>query len=97
MQTISKQIAGFDQKIQDDWSTIQARKRELSNQLDKIYSEQAGIEINLGRLVAEGESHKKYTSRLAEIEREIKALSAGIKYLDGQSELLRRSNTWLER
>lgn len=85
----------FDEQVQSDFDTVQARRRELSNQLDKIYSEQAQIEIGLGRLVAEGKSHKKYTERLAEIESEIMALSAGITYLDNRAAILKRGNTWL--
>ena len=51
----------------------------------------------MGAWVAEGCDWKEHTNRLNELKSEAKALQAGIDYLRGQAERIKRGNTWLKR
>ena len=90
------EIVRFDPAVADDYDAKLARKRELKGMLTAVDNERVSIETNLGALVAEGgEGYKESTDRLAELRAEAEALEAGIDYLNGRLDLLKRTNYWL--
>ena len=88
-------IVRHDPAVADDFDTKLARRRELKGMLTAVNGEQVSIETNLGALVSEGGNYKKATNRLAELRAETEALEAGIDYLTGRMDLLKRTNYWL--
>ena len=86
-----------DPAVREKFDAMVSRRRELAERLTEANRDREQILINLGAWVAEGCDYEVYTARLAELRLETEALEAGILYVDGQAELLKRSNYWLTR
>ena len=94
--TTGHTITRFNQEVQDEYDTKQNKKRELVARRTAAENEQDRIQVDLGRLVAEGGDHKKDTGRLNELSAEMVATDAGIQYLDGCLAIMKRVNHWLK-
>ena len=94
--TTGHTITRFNQEVQDKYDGLMNRKRELVARRTAADYEQDRIQVDLGRLVAEGGDHKQDTDRLNELSAEVVATDAGIAYLDGCLAIMKRVNNWLK-
>ena len=94
--TTGHTITRFNQEVQDKYDGLMNRKRELVARRTAADNEQDRIRVDLGRLVADGADHEKYTDRLTELGAEVVATDAGIAYLDGCLAIMKRVNNWLK-
>ena len=90
------EIKRHDPEVENEYNELSARRRELNAELAAHNREVDQILAGLGELVASGSKYKKQIDRLATLRQESEALSAGIRYIDGQVGLLKRSNNWLK-
>ncbi len=95
MRTLGKEVVTHNQDVEDEYSEMHARRRELGDQLSEVTGEMNQILAALGAQVAEGKGYQKQTARLSELRSQSEALQAGVLYVDGQRALLERLNTWL--
>ena len=96
MEQIKKETVRHDQDIEDKYTDLTSRKRELGAELNAVNGELDLLLASLGELVASGENYKKQLARLQGLRSQFEALEAGIVYLKGQCDLMRRMNTWLK-
>ena len=94
-QTPGREIVNFDGNIQAQFDSLGAKRRELELTLKSGRGEREQILDSLGELVASGANYTKQLARLAALRQEAEAIEAGIKYIDGKRELLKRYNGWL--
>jgi len=93
--TIAHELIQYDDNVQAEWDRVRAREQEILSRLDEIDKAQRDIEASLGRIVAERQDWKKHAGQLADLKAERSALKAGLEFLSGRAEVLKRNNYWL--
>ena len=86
-----------DPEVQEQYDVMISRLRELRSELAAVNSEINQILAAIGKQVAQGDDWQKSIARVGKLRLESEALEAGIRYINGQIELLRRSHYWLTR
>ena len=93
--TPGKEVVRFNQSVQDDYSDLQGRQRELDVRLIRVNNEIEQAKKSLVFLVIERSDFQEACKRLAELRAEAEALQLGIDALRYKALLLKRSNSWL--
>ena len=91
-----KEVVTFKQDIADQYDALDARRREINLQLSENGAETNRILESIGQVVAESGEWKKASVRVGKLRLEAEGLEAGLRYVDGQIEVLMRSNYWLK-
>ena len=82
-------------EVTEKYAALTSRLGELRAELGSVNGEINQILSGIGEQVAQGDDWKKSINRVGKLRLETEALAAGIKYIDGQIELLKRSHYWL--
>ena len=90
-----KEMINFKQDVQDQHDALESRRREIHAQREQTRQEIDRIYKGVGQIVAENGAWEKSIERVGKLQLETDALEQGIKYIDGQIGLLKRSNYWL--
>jgi len=90
-------IKGRDPEVQEKYNAMTSRLGELRAELGSVNGEINQITGSLGEQVADGDDWQKSIARVGKLRLESEGLELGIKYIDGQIELLLRSHYWLTR
>ena len=90
------EIKRFDQDVADKYNGLEAKRREINAQLREGNAEINRVFETIGQVVAEGGEWQKSISRVGKLRFDTEALEAGLRYIDGQEGLLKRSNNWLK-
>jgi len=84
-----------DPEVLERHDALISRLGELRAELGAVNGETVAILAAIGKQVAEGEGWQKSIAKVGKLRLESEGLDAGIKFIDGQIELLKRSNYWL--
>ena len=89
-------VIRFDQAIADKYDGLSQKRSELNSRLRAGYGKQDDLIQAMGLAIASGEDWSGHAEQLSFLRLEGEALEAGILYLNGQCELMKRLNSWLK-
>ena len=89
-------VETYSQVIQDEYSGLILRRRELNAQMNQHTRDINQTQLNLGAAVAAGGDYGELGKRLNALRLGVESMELGIKAVEGKMSLLKRSHPWLK-